>query len=596
MPAIHGNHPPSEQPVPAVGMPPPLPAGSASKSRQLKVARSLAPEPPPLPVRPLPEPPLPDAVAGPLGIATPAPAPPELPPETPFPTVGESRAAVCADAAEVSIDEEVERTPAGVAAVAIRGAPPWLVSAIVHAAILVLLALVMVVIGPAERTELVIFASPSEQEGEQVVFSLPLGMDDQAADDEAVFTPDNLPPVDDAFAAPAMLPIDPDGAVMTSEIVADQVGLALAGRQPGSKNRLLGRYGGTGKTEEAVQLGLKWLARFQNPANGSWSLRGPYTNGAPAGMDNQLSATAMALLALQGAGNTPEKGDFRRNVLLGWRWLLEQQGEEGNFFRTGFRGQRFYTDGQCAIALCELYAMTKDPQYKEPAQRVVKYLVDAQSQYGGWKYEPKEQSDVSVTGWIVMALQSAKMAGIEVPQATFDGVNHFLDTVQQEEGSAYPYERNKPPSVAMTAEALLIRQYLGWKRDDPRLLKGVQTITAPENLVNFREGRDVYGWYYAAQVAHHMEDEYWERWNSVMREELPKHQVERGRESGSWDPNMPTIDRWGSYGGRLYVTCLSICMLEVYYRHLPLYSRVYDCLGVEDPPVAASASLSEPRN
>jgi hypothetical protein len=41
-----------------------------------------------------------------------------------------------------------------------------------------------------------------------------------------------------------------------------------------------------------------------------------------------------------------------------------------------------------------------------------------------------------------------------------------------------------------------------------------------------------------------------------------------GRERGSWDPRG---DRWGDAGGRLYVTCLSICILEVYQRHLPLY-------------------------
>ena len=31
-------------------------------------------------------------------------------------------------------------------------------------------------------------------------------------------------------------------------------------------------------------------------------------------------------------------------------------------------------------------------------------------------------------------------------------------------------------------------------------------------------------------------------------------------------------DQWGQHGGRLYTTCLSIYMLEVYYRHLPIYN------------------------
>jgi hypothetical protein len=47
-------------------------------------------------------------------------------------------------------------------------------------------------------------------------------------------------------------------------------------------------------------------------------------------------------------------------------------------------------------------------------------------------------------------------------------------------------------------------------------------------------------------------------------------QVHQGKERGSWDPNKD--DTTGvNGGGRLFVTCLSACMLEVYYRHLPIY-------------------------
>jgi hypothetical protein len=65
-----------------------------------------------------------------------------------------------------------------------------------------------------------------------------------------------------------------------------------------------------------------------------------------------------------------------------------------------------------------------------------------------------------------------------------------------------------------------------------------------------------------------MEGAIWDDWNKVMRVEVPAHQIQNGAEAGSWNPQT---DKWGSAGGRLYVTCLSIYMLEVYYRHLPLY-------------------------
>ncbi|HQF15075.1 MAG TPA: hypothetical protein PLS55_14380, partial [Thermogutta sp.] len=59
----------------------------------------------------------------------------------------------------------------------------------------------------------------------------------------------------------------------------------------------------------------------------------------------------------------------------------------------------------------------------------------------------------------------------------------------------------------------------------------------------------------------------------VMRQLIPQHQVKSGPQAGSWDPTKPSRDAWANEGGRLYVTCLSIYCLEVYYRHLPLYSQ-----------------------
>ena len=130
----------------------------------------------------------------------------------------------------------------------------------------------------------------------------------------------------------------------------------------------------------------------------------------------------------------------------------------------------------------------------------------------------------------------------------------------------------------MTAEAMLMRQYLGWQRDNPAMIDALEWITSPGNLVNYDRGRDVYYWYYATQAAHHMEGDYWKRWNGVMRQVLPEQQQKRGREIGSWDPQRPTMDQWAPHGGRLYVTALSIYMLEVYYRHLPIYANVYSDL------------------
>jgi hypothetical protein len=323
--------------------------------------------------------------------------------------------------------------------------------------------------------------------------------------------------------------------------------------------------GGTGKTENAVALGLRWLANRQQK-NGLWSLSGPYDDGSR--NENVEAATAMALLAFQGAGFTPDGPSdqpYTRVVRRGWDALLARMEDDGRFFHDVSNTHQLYTQAQCTIALCELYAMTGDQGYFDAAQKAVDYCVRIQSPEGGWRYNPGTESDMSVTGWFVMALQSARMAGIEVPSPVFDRIQKFLDSVAREEGSRYAYRVTDGATLPLTAEGLLCRQYMGWQRDDPRLNAGVEYLLA--NLPDWNK-RNVYYWYYATQVLHHMEGKPWRTWNEEMRKLLPEHQVTRGRERGSWDPGG---DRWGGEGGRLYVTCLSIYILEVYYRHLPLY-------------------------
>jgi hypothetical protein len=69
---------------------------------------------------------------------------------------------------------------------------------------------------------------------------------------------------------------------------------------------------------------------------------------------------------------------------------------------------------------------------------------------------------------------------------------------------------------------------------------------------------------------HHMGGEDWKRWNRLMRQRVPEAQIKEGPERGSWGP---IDDRWGLHAGRLYTTCLSVYLLEVYYRHLPIYKH-----------------------
>lgn len=173
---------------------------------------------------------------------------------------------------------------------------------------------------------------------------------------------------------------------------------SLSGRQAGIKEGLMKAYGGTAGTQMAVEEALRWLARYQD-RTGLWNLDGPYTDGAP--QNNRDAASALALIAFQGDGHTPG-GDpndpYTRLTGRAWKALLARQDDEGNFFQEGISHGRLYTQGMCTIAICELYGMTEDEQYREPAQRALDYCIKIQSPEGGWRYNPGIDADLSVTG------------------------------------------------------------------------------------------------------------------------------------------------------------------------------------------------------
>jgi hypothetical protein len=226
-----------------------------------------------------------------------------------------------------------------------------------------------------------------------------------------------------------------------------------------------------------------------------------------------------------------------------------------------FQEGTMYGQGLAAIALCEAYALSKDELLHLPAQQAIDFIVQTQHFRGGWRYFPGQPGDTTVLGWQWMALKSGQMAGLNVPRETLQRAGQFLDGVQSDDGSTYGYQG---PEVerSPTAIGLLCRMYSGWRRNDPRLVRGVARLAAWGPSYD-----DMYFNYYATQVLHHQEGPEWPAWNERLREHLIASQAKSGHEAGSWhfaDPHT-------SPGGRLCDTALALMVLEVYYRHLPLY-------------------------
>jgi prenyltransferase beta subunit len=341
------------------------------------------------------------------------------------------------------------------------------------------------------------------------------------------------------------------------------------GRSGATRQKLVQEGGGNSQSEAAVAAGLKWLVQHQ-ARDGHWSLDGFNQQGrcncSGFGQRNDIAATAFGLLPLLGAGETHKNSKlYSDHVHHALDYLISRQNKEGYF------GSGMYAHGLATIALCEAYALTTDAKLRSPAQRAISFIRSAQSNSGGWRYQPRQDGDTSVVGWQVMALKSGQMGGLEVDDSTnptLAQATKWLDSCMTTDGSGYGYTGPQATST-MTAVGLLCRQYLGWNPRNPKLVAGVNTLnkTPPGEL------NSIYYYYYATQVLHHMGGDVWKNWNAKMRDLLLKKQdkgddAKRPHLKGSWPP---AGDVHGGAGGRMMQTSLSILTLEVYYRYLPLY-------------------------
>jgi len=360
-------------------------------------------------------------------------------------------------------------------------------------------------------------------------------------------------------------------------VVGGLGGGALGGRGDRARKGLVARYGGTPQSEKAVDAALEWLANHQS-ADGGWSFahqlaprcQGRCRNPGTAFASARNAATGMALLPFLGAGQTHTSGKYQKVVRAGLYFLTSRQDPQtGSLWE---EGGRMYSHGIASIALAEAYAMTHDRSLHGPAQGAINFICYAQDPIGGgWRYNPQEPGDTSVLGWQIMALKSGHMAYLVVPALTVKKASAFLDSVQSHSGANYGYlgPGEGIKTEATTSIGALCRMYLGWKKTEPDLERSVEWISRRGPNAN------LYYDYYATQVMHHWEGEAWKRWNAVMRDTLVKEQSQAGHEMGSWfiADEGNRMARQNQLAGRLYCTAMAAMILEVYYRHMPIYAK-----------------------
>jgi hypothetical protein len=352
-----------------------------------------------------------------------------------------------------------------------------------------------------------------------------------------------------------------DTAIGTAGIKGPGGGIWGARMGPQRANNL-DQYNGSSETERAVVAGLGWLKAHQE-ANGSWRCG-----------ESTAAGTALATLAFLGHGETPDSVEFGETVSRALDYLTLHVGRDGLVSEASQDYIGGDSQGLVTLALAEGYAMTQSPVARDPLERALTAIIRGQSaakanpqHVGGWRYRPSsDDSDVSITGWMIMALTSAKAAGLNVPPGVYDKAAQFLWNMYDVKDPGFGYQTPER-SPSMTAIGVFCQQLLG-NGKDPRVRASLEYLRDQKVEWDKTQGDYVlYGWYYITQAMFQGGGPYWLYWNREIRDTLIKKQ----RSDGRWmPPPNSTMETRELAATPAYSTALGVLILEVYYRYPPV--------------------------
>ncbi len=460
--------------------------------------------------------------------------------------------------------------------------PWWAISSAVHAVIFLLATLLTVAMPPAQVDEVMIstdvvkkeehkydetkprdiFRNPQEVVAEEQVEN-PVVVHEKAEVAEHFETDNNMDMNSARGSEDAIsdIPLGGTGVVGSMGVGGGGMAGCFGYRDGGGRRRAVARFGGSKETESAVEAALRWLARHQEQ-EGNWDTQKLEGKGK-----YDMAATGLAALAFLGAGYTAKNGKYKDNVRRALNWMIKNQADDGCLGR-GY-GRMGYSHAIGGLALAEAFGMDRDPYVGKAGQKAVDYSLEHQHPYSGWRYEKKQSPDSSVSGWFVMQMKSAKIAGLKVDGSSFQGAANWYNSVTDGEGRCG--YTSKKPGLAMTAVGITARLFMGASHKDPLLQKGGEYMLSrgAPRWSTTNSGYRYYWWYYGTLAAFQLGGDKWDRWNKGLKTTLIPNQRKGGDEDGSWDPHS-----WDAGGaGRAYSTSMGALCLEVYYRYLPLYTK-----------------------
>lgn len=309
--------------------------------------------------------------------------------------------------------------------------------------------------------------------------------------------------------------------------------------------------------EAAVDRALRYLASTQSE-DGTFA----DSYGRSVGV---VSLVGMSFLS---AGHMPGYGEYADNLDRCLAYVLDSQRPNGLLDKGDSGHGLIYAHTIATLFLSECSGMV-DPETQERIDPVLakstKLILEAQSvpknenHEGGWRYKPDSRdSDLSCSGWALMALRSAKLNGAPIPdEAIAKAVRYVLRNHDREKGT-FGYTDPWGHAETLTGCGLLCLALCGLHGEESLQRAGDYLFQMRQQIIN--NAHEYYANYYNAQGMFQLGGRHWAQYADWMYGEyLPKQQS-----NGSWSN--------GRSGGT-YGTSMMVLSFTVPYRQLPIYQR-----------------------
>lgn len=350
------------------------------------------------------------------------------------------------------------------------------------------------------------------------------------------------------------------------------------------------------RVDDSVGRGLEWLAS-QQQRDGSF----------PTTAFGQPGVTSLCVMAFMAHGHLPGDGPYGKQLSNAVGYIASCQKSNGLISLTAPNRPELsrkvnhevgvsasYNHAISALTLSECFSNGRGIDSSELEKKIAraiettleiqKFNKRRKEDLGGWRYlgitqDSRElyDSDLSVTGWFLMSLRSAKNAGFDVPQSAIDEAVAYVRRCFNKEYGTYQimatrYDRR---SRAMAGAGILALAHAG-EHDDPDVKKAgdwilkydFQVYNRPENFnrPGWVDDRYHYSVFNCSQAMYQLGGHHWAQFFPPTARTLLDNQ----QTDGSWQAEGHRFD---TQYGNAYTTSLVLLALGAPNQLLPIFQR-----------------------